>query len=275
LRGTKQSDMKIIVSHDVDHLTWSEHLWKDLYIPKLWVRSLKLLLTGVIDRKTFASRINFWGNDRMNRIEELMAFERSMNVPATYFFVMRAGLGVAYKAAMAGPLIKKILDEGFDAGVHGMAYNDSTAMKEEYEDFKKLSGRDQFGIRMHYLRSDAGTRNKLAQTGYLFDSTDYNISDPYPVGNMMEFPISVMDVYAVRPGHRTIDMAKAYTLQKLEEAAKNNIPFFTINFHDMLFDPSYGLYMEWFTWLIALCKESGYSFTSFNKAIAEYAGRTV
>ncbi len=211
----------------------------------------------------------------MNRIQELMAFERSMNVPATYFFVMRPGLGVAYKAAKAAPLIKKLLSEGFDAGVHGMAYNDSAAMKEEFEMFKQISGLDKFGIRMHYLRSDDGTRNKLSQTGYVFDSTDYNIAEPYPVKTMMEFPISVMDVYAVRPGHKTIDAAKAYTLEKLKDAKINKLSFFTINFHDIMFDPSYALYMEWFTWLIGLCKERGHSFTSFENAIATHAGTAI
>lgn len=233
------------------------------------------MLTGVIDGKTFLSRINCWADSRINRLDELMAFEKSMNIPATYFFVMRPGLGVAYTASQAAPVIKKILQQGFGAGVHGMAYNDMADMKEEYDSFKKISGLNNFGIRMHYLRNDTGTLNKLSQTGYLFDSTGYDIIDPYEVGNMIEFPIGVMDVYSVRPGHKTMDIAKAYTIEKLEEAAKKNISFFTINFHDMLYDPSYALYMDWFTWIIGLCKEKGYEFTSFEKAIAAYESRKV
>ena len=267
--------MKIIVSHDVDHLFWSEHFFHDLYITKLWVRSFKLLLTGVIDAKTFASRINFWSDKRINRLEEVMALERSMDIPATYFFVMRPGLGVAYKAGKAAPVIKKILAAGFGAGVHGMAYNDLPAMQEEYNTFKTISGLSNFGVRMHYLRSDEDTRNKLSQTGYTFDSTSYDIADPYRAGNMMEFPISVMDVYCVRPDHKTIDNAKAYTLEKLELAEKNNIKYFTINFHDMLFDPAYALYMEWFTWVIGICKQRGHTFTGFENAVADYENRTV
>lgn len=267
--------MKIIVSHDVDHLYWSEHVWKDLYIPKLWVRSFKLLLTGVIDLRTFIARINFWSDKRINRLKEVMALEKSMNIPATYFFVMQPGLGVAYNAGMAEPVIKELLNNGFHAGVHGMAYNDSAAMKQEFDQFKNISGLDKFGIRMHYLRNDEDTRNKLSQTGYTFDSTAYDIAKPYPVGNMIEFPISVMDVYCVRPNHKKIDIAKAYTLEKLAEAEKSEIPFFTINFHDMLFDKSYSLYMEWFTWVISICKEKGYSFTSFNEAIKEYESSSI
>ena len=267
--------MKIIVSHDVDHLYWSEHLLNDLYIPKLWYRSFKLMLTGVIDVKTFAARINFWSDKRINRLEELMAFEKSMNIPATYFFVMQPGLGVAYKAAKAEPVIKKLLTKGFGAGVHGMAYNDREAMQQEFDIFKNISGLHKFGIRMHYLRTDAGTRDKLSATGYIFDSTDYEIAEPYRIQRMIEFPISIMDVYSVRPEHKSFEKAKSYTLEKLEAAEKNNIPFFTINFHDMLFDPAYTLYMEWFTWIIGLCKQKGYLFTSFENAINEHENNSI
>jgi hypothetical protein len=84
-----------------------------------------------------------------------------------------------------------------------------------------------------------------------------------------------MDVYSVRPEHKTFDTAKVYTIEKLGQAEKAGIPFFTINFHDMLFDPAYALYMEWFTWIIGLCKQKGYSFTSFENAIEEYESNRV
>ena len=233
------------------------------------------MLTGVIDAKTFAARINFLGDKRINRLEELMAFEQSMNIPATYFFVMQPGLGVAYNVAKVKPVIEKVLSNGFSAGVHGMAYNEPIAMQQEFDAFKKISGLNKFGIRMHYLRNDADTRNKLAATGYSFDSTDYEIAKPYRAGSMIEFPISIMDVYSVRPEHKTFELAKAYTIEKFEQAEKNNIPFFTINFHDMLFDPAYALYKQWFIWIIDVCKQKGYSFTGFENAIAEYESNSV
>ena len=233
------------------------------------------MLTGVIDAKTFVARINFLSDKRINRLEELMTFESSMNIPATYFFVMQPGLGVAYKAEKAKPVIGKLLENGFNTGVHGMAYNDPKAMQQEFDTFKKISGLNKFGIRMHYLRTDTDTRNKLSATGYSFDSTDYGIARPYSIGKMIEFPISIMDVYSVRPEHKTFKEAKAYTEEKMEQAANNNIPFFTINFHDMLFDPAYALYMEWFTWIIGLCKQKGYSFISFENALKQYESSSV
>ncbi|MEP7164090.1 MAG: hypothetical protein ABI741_05310 [Ferruginibacter sp.] len=261
--------MKIIVSHDVDHLFWSEHLLKDLYITKLWLRSFKLLLTGVIDAKTFAARINFWTDKRINRLDELMEYESLMNIPATYFFVMRKGFGVSYSVEKAKPFIKEILGKGFNVGVHGMSYKDPEAMKKEFESFKNISGLDSFGVRMHYLRNDPDTIKYLSRTGYSFDSTDYKIEAPYPVNKMIEFPIAVMDAYAVRPAHKKIDIAKAYTLERLALAEKNNVPYFTINFHDLVFNPAYSLYKDWFTWLIEHCIHKNYHFINFENAIKE------
>lgn len=261
--------MKIIVSHDVDHLFWREHFFKDLYISKLLVRSATLALKGVIDRKTLFARIDAWNDGRINRLRELMAYEKEMQVPATFFFVMRPGKGVAYQAMASQPFIREMLRNNISVGVHGMAYDDPAAMKEEHARFKEISGLETFGIRMHYLRQSTETLNILDQLGYSFDSSKYEVEAPSRMGNMIEFPISVMDTYAVRPQHRTIDTAKAYTLKKLEDAEKANLPFFTINFHDMLFNPAYALYKEWFTWIIELCIQRGYQFTNFEKAMPE------
>lgn len=182
---------------------------------------------------------------------------------------MSSGLGVAYRSSQAKPFIQDLLHQGFNVGVHGMAYNDPAAMRSEYDQFKKISGLNNFGVRMHYLRNDINTIKYLSDTGYSFDSTDYKIAEPYNVANMIEFPISVMDAYAVRPTHKTIDIAKAYTLEKLSMAEKNNIPYFVINFHDMAFDTAYGLYKEWFSWIIDVCMQKGYPFINFETAIKE------
>ena len=40
--------MKVIVSHDIDHLTVSEHLFKDAIVPKYYIRSYIELLSGKI-----------------------------------------------------------------------------------------------------------------------------------------------------------------------------------------------------------------------------------
>ena len=71
------------------------------------------MLTGVISPSVFMQRINFWSDKRINRLKELMAYEKSLNIPATYFFVMRPGLGVGYTWEKAKPFMKEMLENGF------------------------------------------------------------------------------------------------------------------------------------------------------------------
>jgi peptidoglycan/xylan/chitin deacetylase (PgdA/CDA1 family) len=234
------------------------------------------MITGVISPAVFIDRINFWSDKRINRLNELMAYEKSLGIPATYFFVMRPGLGVGYTWEQAKPFMNDMLANGFEIGVHGMAYNDEAAMREELERFISATGIQKPGVRMHYLRNDSSTIKNLAQTGYWFDSTEYKVAAPYFVGDMVEFPIGIMDAYAVRPTHKTMDIAKSYSLERLEIAERQQIPFFTINFHDLVFNPAYVLYKDWFTWFIDLCQSRGYEFTSFSKAIKEeYANKKI
>ena len=48
--------MKIIVSHDVDHLYGKDHWFRDMIYPKLWVRSLIWLIKRKITFKEFFLR---------------------------------------------------------------------------------------------------------------------------------------------------------------------------------------------------------------------------
>lgn len=227
------------------------------------------MITGVISPSVFLERINFWSDKRINRLKELMAFEKSLGIPATYFFVMRPGLGVGYTWEQAKPFMNEMLANGFEVGVHGMSYNDEAAMREELERFISATGIKKPGVRMHYLRNDDSTIKRLARIGYLFDSTRYGNAEPYEIDGMTEFPISVMDVYCVRPNHKSLVRAKEYTLEQLNFAEKARQPYFVINFHDMLYHPAYSLYKDWFEWLIDLCITRKYDFSSFQKAIAD------
>ena len=70
--------MKIIISHDVDHLYATDHLFKDLILEKLWVRSFLHLCSGKISLRTFFYRLTLLFHNRMHRIEEVMTCNRIM-----------------------------------------------------------------------------------------------------------------------------------------------------------------------------------------------------
>lgn len=265
--------MKIIISHDVDHLYVSDHLKRDLIMEKLWVRSTIHFLKRKISFNTLLYRYMMPFHNRMNRIEELMEFDKEHNIPSVFFFGMDNVLGMSYCRQQARPEIRKVLEQGFDAGVHGVEYKDPDKMKKEHDDFAEISELEQFGIRNHYVRFDDGTFQKQEQVGYLFDSTWFDkgmkeMRKPYKVGNMWEFPLHIMDVYICKEG--MVEEGIRSTFAAIEKVRKTGIQYCTILFHDYQFDDRYSPQMKrWYMETVRYCEKMGYEFISYRDAIKE------
>ena len=265
--------MKIIISHDVDHLDATDHLTKDLILPKLWVRSFLHLCAGKISFRTFWYRLTILFHNRMNRTEEVMEFDRAHGIPSVFFFGMDNILGMSYSQKKAAPVIRKVLDAGFDAGVHGVDYQDMENMRREHDDFATLSGTASFGIRTHYVRFDDETFSKMEQAGYLYDSSWFNkqeldIRAPYKVGAMWEFPLHIMDGYICEPGH--LEEGLQATFAAIRQAEEQGMPYCTILFHDYQFDDRYDPQMkQWYEETVRYCEEQHYEFISYRDAIKE------
>jgi hypothetical protein len=162
--------MKVIISHDVDHLTVCEHK-TDLIIPKFIVRSSIELLIGSISLNEYVHRFKDFMKNKWNNISELIEFDREHNIPATFFFGVSNGLGLAYSLEDAKGYTNFVKISGFDVGVHGIAFDNFWDIKREFETFREISGESKFGIRMHYLRLGNNTLNYLSKIGYLFDAS--------------------------------------------------------------------------------------------------------
>ena len=265
--------MKIIISHDVDHLYATDHLFKDLFIEKMWVRSFLALCRKQVGADTFFYRLTLLLHNRMTRMDELMDFDEAHHIPSIYFFGMDNALGLSYSQKTAAEAIRRVLDRGFDAGVHGINYTDPDKMRQEHDAFAALSGLSAFGIRNHYVRFDGGTFQKLEQTGYAFDSTWYNkkaldIRAPYRVGKMWEFPLHIMDMYICK--HGDIEGSLERTYAAIRRAEEQGMPYCTILFHDYQFDDRFDPQMKrWYTETVRFCEEMRYPFISYRDAVAE------
>lgn len=263
--------MKVIVSHDVDHLSVSEH-WKDLFFPKMWVRSFLELLRGQIGLKVFWHRLFSVFDKRIHRIPELCRFDQQNGVRATYFFGMSHALGMVYKQPKALPWINFVKERGYDAGVHGCDYIHQDAIKKEHDDFSRLTGDDSFGIRNHYVRYDDDTFNKMSQAGYLFDTSEFNkveptYKKPYKVGTMWEFPLAIMDGYVV---HHDLKDAKERVVCFVEKTLAEECDYLTILFHDAYFNEKcYPVENAFYIWLIGYLKSLNLEFVSYRDAIKE------
>lgn len=260
--------MKIIISHDVDHYEWTDHFIKDLFIPKFLVRNNIQLLQNKVPLADYFRRYQMLTINRQHRLYELIRFNKEHRIPATFFIGMRNGLNLSYSYTKAKEIVQLIRENDPDAdiGVHGIAYNAIIPMQEEYEKLKTVFNQAN-GIRMHYLRKDDSTLQLLNRIRYKFDSTTYEIRNPYLVGQLIEFPVSLMDVSVV--SGKDFDKIKEKTLAIIDTAIKNNLAYFTVIFHDFYFDKGFSMYKHWYTWLVEHFISQGMEFTSFNKAIQE------
>ena len=188
--------MKIIISHDIDHLSVWEHR-TDLIIPKAIIRNSLELTKGYITANEYKNRFRDIIQNNWQRIDELMDYNENNDIPATFFIGVNSGLGLSYTLEDARSWIGKIIKKGFDVGVHGIEYLNYSGMEKEFARFKSCSGLEQFGIRMHYLRNGENTLDFLEKLGYLFDTTIYKTGNPYKIGRMWEFPLQIMDGFLI------------------------------------------------------------------------------
>jgi len=264
--------MKAIISHDVDHITVWEHN-RDLIIPKFVVRNIIELFYGTISCEEFALRFKDILRNKWQNIEELMAFDKSLGVESTFFVGVANGMGLRYSIELAEFWTHTILANGFDVGVHGIAYKDPELIKSEFDTFKELSGLKNFGIRMHYLRADQHTLILLNKAGYLFDSSLYCLRDPFRIGNMWEFPLHLMDGNVFyKNGHWqdiTFKRAKDRTKRIIEKVNKENLEYFSLLFHDRYFSDSFRQWKEWYIWVVSYLKDNGVEFVNYRKAVEQ------
>lgn len=262
--------MKIIISHDVDHLYITEHL-KDTFLPGSLIRTFKSLTKSSIGIKQAFQRYSF----KVNRVQELHEFNKSHGVKETFFFGMRNGLNLSYNYQKAFPLIKYLVNENVLVGLHGQGYNNIDLLKEEKDRIlQALPAGYPLGIRNHYLRQDANTLNIMSQLGFRFDSTDYFIEQPRMIGKMWEIPISVMDAGFISHFKNDADELKTRTAEKINEALEKDLPFFVVNFHDIFFNEGYPDFLSWYKWLIPYLAER-FEFINFSDAVTELNAHTV
>ncbi len=264
--------IKVIVSHDVDHLYARDHWFRDLFFPKLWVRTTIQMIKREITCKEWWLRNTSCLRKSINNLEALMDFDEAHGVQSTFFFGMNQGMGMSYRPEEAKTMIMRVRERGFAVGVHGIEYRDIVGMKKEYDIFRQMVGFEPYGIRMHYVRYDENTFEKLNEIGYVFDTTMFDKLNcgtqkaPYRVGNMWEFPLVIMDAYL--PGK--FETAKQSTLKLLKQCREQELRYVTVLFHDYQYCEGYNDMILWYKWLIHYISDSeDYEFASYEEAIKE------
>lgn len=265
--------MKAIISHDIDHISVSEHLFRDTIIPKYMARMHLELLNGKISFREYILRWADLFKNKWQNIDELITFNNINQVPSSFFIGVNKGIGLSYSNQAALMWIEQMKSRKCEVNIHGIEFDDSTLIKAEFDLFKSLSGINEFGIRMHYVRNNENTYKMLAGCGYKFDSTQHSFDDPYKIGSMWEFPFQIMDGWVIEKGKRwqtsNLQQAKDETMKLIEKAQQQNLKYLGIDFHDRYFSHSYETWLNWYIWLVTYLKQNQIEFVNFDQAITE------
>lgn len=257
--------MKIIISHDVDHLFLSEH-YKDTFIPGLLKRS-------VVEHRKKRTRLGELSKRfawRLNNIQELHAFNSKYSIPATWFFGMRTGLNLSYHWKKAKTWVHFLRDQGASVGLHGMSYDNKALLLQEKNRLEEVLGSPVNGIRNHYLRMSDSTLAIMNELGFAYDSTEKNTSHPRKIGELTEIPIGLMDVDLLQVSADPTCWPN-HSLGMIEKAKRLHVPFFVINFHDVYYSDGWPNFKAWYQTLIKKLYERNFSFVNFDIALRELA----
>ena len=263
--------MKIIISHDVDHLTLREHFFKDLIIPKHFIRSYIEYATSRISFKELLYRHYDFFTNKWNRVEEISKYNNSKDIKCTFFFGVENGLGLSYNYLKTEPLIQFVIKNGHEVGIHGISYDNYDKMLHEFQKFKNISGLNKFGIRMHYLRKNTQTLDYLNDLGYLYDSTYTNFESTSLHKNLIEFPVHLMEGWVLMDNKklhvRDMNLAKNKTIEIINKAIDLNVDYFSLLFHDFYFSNRFEKSKEWYIWVIDYLKSQNFEFITYSEAI--------
>lgn len=259
--------MKIIVSHDVDHLRAKEHLL-DRYWPGMLVKSLCALAQQEDARITRRFRL------RLENLQDLRAYNRANGISETYFFATRKGLSLSYSHKAVGPFASWLRREGVEIGLHGQSPDSLQALMEEKERLSAVGAGVPRGIRNHYLRKTSRSLGIMGAAGFTYDSTYMQLTRPFKQDGIWEIPISIMDVTVLSPTYN--DSVKVWdrTLHIIHEAEKRRIPYFVINFHDVYFCDGWRNHRDWYERLIQFFSDGRYPFSGFLAAVDELEGQS-
>jgi hypothetical protein len=265
--------LKAIISHDIDHITVWEHLFRDTIIPKYMTRMHIELFTGKISMREYILRWTDFYKNKWQNIDELITFNNIHKIPSSFFIAVNKGIGLNYSNNSALLWIEQMKSRNCELGIHGIEFDNLKLISREFDLFKELTHSSHFGIRMHYVRNSSDTFQLLESVGYTHDSTEHAFKNPYKIGKMWEFPIQIMDGWVIENKKRwqTLDFeqAKTETLKLIDKAHQLQLNYLGIDFHDRYFSHSYKTWLDWYIWLVEYLKANKIEFVNFEMAIKE------
>lgn len=299
------------LTHDVDHPSVRAHKWDHTILGFLyraifgsWLKLARgqFSLRDLKENLIAAAKLpfvypglaqDFW----RNFAERYLQLEGRL--PSTFFvipFKNRPGKngdgsapafrGAAYGAQDIADIIRKLVFEGNEVGLHGIdAWIDSADGQREFQEIRGLTGASESGVRMHWLYYDQCSPEILEKAGAAYDSTvGYNetvgyragttqVYKPLSANRLLELPLHVMDTALFYPGYLNLSRQQAGRLcaRMIDDAVQFGGTL-TVNWHDRSLAPE-RLWGESYSDLIRELKDRGAWFATAGQAVAWFRKR--
>lgn len=261
------------LTHDVDHFAIRNHRFDHTAIGFIYRATIGSLFDLCRGRKSVRQLLrnvaavvslpfvhlglakDFW-----TKLERYLDIDGS----STFFVIPKAGdAGVglntkvdrkraaSYFLAQLEPALRRIVERGGEVALHGIdAWQDSAEGRRERQEIGDVTGKDQLGVRMHWLYFDQSSPIKLEEAGFDYDSTfGYNETVGYRAGTtqafkplgcekLLELPLHIMDTALFYPANMNLSPRDAITrCELLVEEAKQLGGALVINWHDRSIEP--------------------------------------
>jgi len=302
----------VCLTHDIDFIRIRDHKFDHTMLGFLYRAAIGTLIDVLKRKRVIKELYQNWkavltlpfvflglAVDYWFKFDRYMELENNVNAKSTFFiipFKNRAGQKVngknAYRRAARydvtdiQEMVKKLVNNRFEVGVHGIdAWHDTAAAREEKNRIAAISEKKRVGIRMHWLCFDKNTFEKLDEAGFTYDSTfGFNDAVGYRAGtsqafkptgtnNIFELPLHIQDTALFNPGHMSLNKTEAWQLcQDLIEKTSVNGGVLTILWHDRSLSPE-RLYEDFYIKLLSELKSKQVWFATANEACNWFKNR--
>ncbi len=298
------------LTHDVDFIGLRKHFLDHSVLGFLYRATVRSTIDYAKGKLSFS---NFYNNlkasftlpfiylgicrDPWNQFENYFRIENGR--PSTFYFIPyknRCGEKVSeknarYRAAKydvddIAAIYEELEKHGCEAGVHGIdSWHSDDYGKKELNRISNLSGKQNIGIRMHWLCQDGSTYQVLDKAGYSYDSTfGYNDAvgfkagtaqafKPLGVNNLMELPMHIQDSALFNRGRMNVSDYDAIKLcDQILECVNKYKGVLTVLWHQRSLAPE-RLWGDFYSDLIKKIAEKNAWFATGNDVISWFKKR--
>lgn len=222
--GVDSAPLHVIMTHDVD---WPIHGPPREHI---------MARVDRFDEQTRRRLVKEPDYNPYYGVPEIMALEEKYGMQSTFFF--RPMYDDRSRVEKYEETIKGLVKHGWEVGVHLNNAGLQSQIADEKRELERVTGCEVKGSRVHYLKIRRDDLVFLERAGLSYDSSvvfskdsiDKRNTGFFRVGNLVVFPITIMDAYLFTYMHATEDRVLEFIRRGVEIAAGSG--FMTILWHD-------------------------------------------